>query len=331
MPETKKPTFVLNDEKVVNSYGFRVLNSSLIFDRFDANPVMLDSHINDTEYVAGRWENRRFSGSQLLMDADFDLAVPVGERLAGQVERKYVKGASLGLSILFDQFQDCFELKPDGVYDLVAGAEVMEGSPCGVPSNAGALCLYDKATGKKITEADFKLSLQKLSANHVQELTPNTNEMKEFKLSAPAMAVLVAFGLSNAESESEINEAIVKLQAELTNVKATNVTLQAEAEKQIKLQAEKMIDNAILEEKLLAADRDTFIQLATTNFELASKILASKPGKTSLAAGVQTPETPNGEKLPKTIDEFEKLSADEKASFKLNHTDAYKALFAPKR
>ncbi|MEZ2337684.1 hypothetical protein AB6735_18705 [Mucilaginibacter sp. RCC_168] len=325
-----KPTFILNDENVINSYGFRVRNAGLIFDRFDDNPVMLDSHYNETEYVAGRWDNRRIDGTLLKMDADFDTELDCGKRLAGQVDRKFVKGASLGLSISFDEWEDSFQRQPDGNWDLIK-AEVMEGSVCGVPSNAGSLCLYDKATGKKITEAEIKLSLQKLSATTVQELTPNTNEMKEFKLSAPAMAVLVNFGLANQESENEINEAIIKLNAELKTQKDTNATLKTEVEKQLKLQAEKMVDAAILDERIVADDRETYVQLAVTNFDLASKLLAAKPVKKSLSNTVVTPENPDGAKLPKTIDEFEKLSADEKASFKLNHGDAFKLLFAPKR
>jgi hypothetical protein len=62
------PTFVFNDETVVNTYGFRVRNNGGSFNRFDANPVMLNTHINSTEMTLGNWNNRRVEGFQLKGD-----------------------------------------------------------------------------------------------------------------------------------------------------------------------------------------------------------------------------------------------------------------------
>lgn len=36
--------YVLNDESVVNSHGFVLLNSAGRFERYNANPVMLFNH-----------------------------------------------------------------------------------------------------------------------------------------------------------------------------------------------------------------------------------------------------------------------------------------------
>ncbi|MBD1394267.1 HK97 family phage prohead protease [Mucilaginibacter glaciei] len=321
MADKKLKTFVANDENVVNSYGFRVRNAGLNYDRFDQNPVMLDGHINQTESVRGNWLNRRVEGAQVLMDANFDMDDPTSAILAGKVDRGFVKGASFGLGIDYNDAEDCFVRQPDGIWDLVK-AEVMELSVCGVPSLSSALALYNKNTGELIAEDDIKLSLQNLSA---KESKLNNPKMEKFKLSAACLVVLVAHGLTNAESESDVNASIERLNLALTGAKSQNETLQKELDATLKLQAETLVDGAILEEKILAGEREDYIGLATTNFKLAAKLIGAKPGKVSLNANVAN--TTLGADIPKTIDDFEKLSYEKKLAFQKDHREAYDKLF----
>jgi len=87
-----------------------------------------------------------------------------------------------------------------------------------------------------------------------------------------------------------------------------------------------MIDGAIKEGKITADKKEKFLKLAKSDFTLASEMLAEIPAKKSLYGQVQKLEG-EGSKLPKDMDEFEKLSADEKASFKEEHPEAYQKLF----
>ncbi|MEO7212651.1 peptidase [Mucilaginibacter sp.] len=314
------PTFVLNDENVVNSYGFRVRNEGIDFKRFDANPVMLDSHINRTDKVMGKWVNRRIEGALLKMDTEFDKGLPAAVTLEGQVERGYVKGSSLGLGISFDE--NSFERQPDGNWDLIQSV-CMEGTICGVPSNEGSLSLFDIATGLEIKEDQIKLSLQQLSA---EKLNQNTTHMKEFKLSAPAMAVLVGFGLANAESEVEINNAIEKLNIALKAEATANANWQTKFDAQAKLQAEALVDGAIANEQILAGEREEWVGFAVSNFKLASSQIGKMPGKVSLSARVDN-KTAADDKI-KTVDDFEKLTTPQQLAFKSEKPEAYAALFA---
>lgn len=163
------PTFILNDETKVNSYGFRVRNSGISLSRFTTNPVMLDSHINQTSAVLGKWKNWMFDGYLFKADTDFDTSKPSAKDVAGQVDRGYVRGCSMGLGINFDD--DAWFLAPDGIYDLVK-SELVEGSICAVPSNAASVALINASTGKPINANEFKLNLSAVTPRGITLNTP---------------------------------------------------------------------------------------------------------------------------------------------------------------
>lgn len=52
--------FVLNDQKLINSYNFYLLNSGARMERFSANAPMLDNHSSDR--LIGRWSGSRIGG-----------------------------------------------------------------------------------------------------------------------------------------------------------------------------------------------------------------------------------------------------------------------------
>ncbi|MGZ3827540.1 MAG: hypothetical protein ACXVAY_01440 [Mucilaginibacter sp.] len=319
MPEKQLKTFVVNDENVVNSYGFRVRNAGINFARFDANPVMLDSHINTTKSVMGNWKNRRIEGSQLLMDANFDSEDPDAKAVEGKVERDFVKGASLGLGISFDE--DSFERQPDGIWDLIV-SELMETSVCGVPSLSSALSLYNKATGELIAEDQIKLTVQKLTT---QKINPKYPDMEKIILTPGALSALLGAGVSNADNVAEISRGIEKLQIELAAEKQSAADWKKKCEDNLKLQAAGLVDAAVLETKILKEDREQWVIFAIGNYELASKQIAMLKSATSLSDQVQRQE---GASDVKTVDDFEKLSDEKKLAFKTNHADAYKKLMA---
>lgn len=99
----KKHTFLVSDESV-NSYGFRVQTTGIDTTYFERNPVMFYMH-NRNAQVIGCWENLRKEGENLYADAVFDEADPEAQRIAGKVERGFIKAASIGIHIL-DQTDD---------------------------------------------------------------------------------------------------------------------------------------------------------------------------------------------------------------------------------
>lgn len=312
MPKSENKTFVLNDETQVNSYGFRIPNKGIDLARFEANPVVLDQHINSTSTVIGKWVNIRTKGSQLLADLEFDIEDESALKIKGKVDRGYINGVSMGVSFN----RDNMKLAPDGKYDLVK-SEIFEASIVAIPSNSKALKLYAE-TGELLTESEVKLSMQTI------EKSSNADKSKMEKL-VLTVAALSALGLQNADNATEVSSSIEKLKAQLDSEKSQREALQLKMTEQVKTQANALVDTAIASGKLSATVKDKFVEMATNNYALAAEVIAAMPEKTSLAATVIGGK--NASEI-KTADDFEKLSHADQLAFRDNNPEAYKKLFA---
>ena len=319
MPKPKPLTFILNDETTLNSYGFRVLNSGVNLERFEANPVMLDSHLGgSTDAVIGKWVNVRIEGSQILADAEFDTEDERANKIKGKVERGYLKGTSLGLNF---RFADML-LQADNTYLLVA-CEIVEASIVAIPSNKSALKLY--CDGQLLDAEAINLSFSQIK----NVANQNQNNMNKIMLSVAALMVL---GFKeNGIAEAELNAAITKLGDEKAEaLRQLEAEKQAKAQLQNQLNAENnakalaLVDNAIKEGRITADKKEHFLSLAKTNLEQAKEIIEAIPAKASLGAQVENQGAPE----VKTADDFEKLSIDQKLAFKAENPEAYKKIFA---
>ena len=92
------PRFILNDENVMNSYGFKIKTAGIDLKRFEANPVMLDGHNPSNLSVIGKWTEIKAENGKLSADTDFDMEDENAKTIAGKVERGVIKGASMGIS-----------------------------------------------------------------------------------------------------------------------------------------------------------------------------------------------------------------------------------------
>lgn len=124
-------TFIVSDESV-NSYGMIILTAGIDTSRFEQNPVMLYMHERAT--IVGRWENIRKENDKLLADAVFDDSTPLGVQVKNQVEKGFLRAASIGVEIV--------ERKNVNGVDTVTKCILNEISIVDVPSNENALKLY---------------------------------------------------------------------------------------------------------------------------------------------------------------------------------------------
>lgn len=316
-----KKTFVLNDETKTNSYGFKVANAGIDLERFRANPVMLSNHWNSTDNVIGRWENIRIEGSKLLADPIFDENDEDAKKIASKVEGGFIKGCSMGI-----RFSHKFvEELPDNTY-VLNKAELFEVSIVAVPSNANAVKLYSES-GELLDEEQVHLSLAEFKS---QNENPNKT-MSKILLSAVTVATLMGYGLKDADSPAEIDNAVAKLKAELDAEKSAhalekqareNYEAQLKAHESAQLSA--LIDGAVTAGQILADQKETF---AALGYENAKKIIDGLPKKVTLGAQV-APGSNGGAGDPKTLDEFEKLPVEKQLAFKNENPEGYKKLFA---
>lgn len=315
------PTFILNDENQVNSYGFRVKNFGISFGRFDANPVMLDSHINETDKVLGKWKNRKIEGTQLKADSEFDLAKDSAKVVAGQVDRGYLKGCSMGLGISFES--DCWSLSPDGIYDLIK-CELMEASVCAVPSNAASVSLISQSTGKPISDFDFKLRLAAVNPANIL-LNQNPTPGKTYHALTPDQF----YRLSVSEQlDYKKNQNAAYLQ--------TVSVLNMERKKQTSTAPTSLtfdhIKNADDFQRMSSGDQLNFKLKFPAQY--AAVLNIKRPltnndyvGYQRLNTNIGTPSLTDYSHI-RNIDDFEKMSNADKLNFKNTCNAQYKALFA---
>jgi hypothetical protein len=307
-------SFVLNDENVLNSYGFRTLNSGLDLERFRDNPVLLDFHNMSNTSVFGRWTNIRIEGSQLLADPEFDIEDPDALKLKGKVDRGFIKGASMGLTFN----REYMELQPDGTYALTK-SQLMEGSIVSIPSNRKSLKLYTE-DGDLMSDESVQLSINQISK-------PNVN-MSKLTLT---VAALSALSLQSDEDSAALSAAIEKLDQDKKSLEsklAAETKLREDLENKVKeendARALSLVDNAIKEGRITADKKEKFLSLAKSDYALASDMLSEIPAKQSLSGKVVNS---SGGTEVKTMDDFEKLSHEEKLSFKNDNPEAYQKLF----
>lgn len=262
----KDKTFVLSDSHQMNSHGFRIDLNGLDLERFNANPVMLYRHCSDD--VIGSWKDVRVESGKLLGVPVFDPEDELAQKVAGKVDRGFLKGCSVG--ILINEMN-----KVDGEYTVTA-AELMEASLCSIPSDAGAVMLYNKDK-ERVTLAELTAEWEH-NAPIKNNLNPHKMEDKE---------------------KTAAEEAQAQLQAELTQAQATIATLTAEKEaaakkaKEAAAAAKKqaiadMVAEAKKDGKIKENEVEGYTKLATADFDSVKALFDARPAETTPAAPAKT-------------------------------------------
>lgn len=154
----KKHTFLVSDESV-NNHGFKVKTDGIDTTQFERNPIMLYMHNRPT--IIGRWENLKKKDGKLYADAIFDVDDTFSNEIAGKVDRGFLKGASLGISVL----------EKDSKTDTIIKSRLHEISIVDIGSNDNALRLYDD---KDLIQLNLKELTASSSLLEVLELDVKT-------------------------------------------------------------------------------------------------------------------------------------------------------------
>lgn len=330
-------TFVLSDEKKLNTYGFRVKTEGISLERFNANPVMLNEHWNSTASVLGRWLNVRKEKGQLLAEDDFDMADDAAAKIKGKVDRGFIKGVSIG--VLFNESD--MVRQPNGEWELTK-CELLEASICAIPSNAAALRLFVNNDGelKELSKEEVMLKLS--TPEPTTQFLKTENTMKKIILTQASLLALslIDHNTNDGVDAELVNKKIGELKADYDKTKnelvAANValatansalkTLQDAEKEQKKLAAEKLVDEAIVAGKIDATAKESWVNLALQNEEMAKQTLAAIPAKTSLSGQINNPAP--GTAGDMTEEAFVKLSTEAQLAWKEANPDLYNKMFA---
>jgi len=257
-------SFVLNDEKAINSYGFMILNSGGRLDRFKSNPVLLNGHNHDL--VSGKWENLRIEGDQLIADPLFDTEDPESMKLKGKVDRGFLKGASMGIAIHNAELRS---VPQAGLIPVVTDWELMEASVVAVPSNVMSLRLYD-SSGEQLTPENIKLNINKF--------IQTKQTMEKVVITALTATTL---GLPTECEMKALDAAIAELNAKKEKA-------EQKLSEHLKAQATQLVDMAVSDGRITADKKDSFVNLAMADYKQAKDILDALPGKKTFSDKTKT-------------------------------------------
>lgn len=257
--------YILNDESVVNSHGFVLLNAAGRFERFNANPVMLFNH--EADKLIGQMTGLRVEGTKLIGTPVYDEEDALAAKCKRQGEKGFLKGCSPGIMIYAVELRT----NPDGEERItVTDWELCEISLVSVPSNRNALRLYN-AQGEVIPDDQIRLSIESLLYLNKQD------EMDKIILTAEAYAAL---GLKSNEADGKaISAAIMELKSRVEKA-------EKDLSDQHKVQAEDLIKLAIKDGRITADKKEQFIKLALADFDMAKTTLEAIPTLESLAGKV---------------------------------------------
>ncbi len=202
--------------------------------------------------------------------------------------------------------------------------ELQEASIVAIPSSSTALKLT--MDGEELTDTDVKELCLSL-ASDPEQFKP---EKMNIKLSQLAFIALGMASTTNEAPAEQIEAAVLALskekeetekKLELSNEKL-NAYVKKEKEAKTKAVTD-MVDAALSAGKITADKKQTFVELATANFDLAKSTLDAMPAKQTFSAGINTPLNIAGVAC---MEDFQKLSTEQQLSFKEQNPDAYQTI-----
>ncbi|WP_395049409.1 hypothetical protein [Flavobacterium sp.] len=324
MPKPK--VFILNDDAVQNSYGFFILTSGGKLDRFKSNPVMLSDHINKNENVIGNWLNLEVINGIIQAEPNFDVAMPIGLEISGQVERDFIKGASMGILPNWDSMERV------GDKLILKEWELVEASIVPVPSNRNSIAIYS-LDGKLMEESEIQTLCLSVQSGDTPNLNPKKENMKKIILSVACLMALgfkeqPTDGLDVADVEAKLlglSSQVKDLTAENSGLKLAAKTAKDLQEAATKTRIETKVDLGVTKGQFKADQREEMISLGVASEKALDIVIGSIPEKQNFSAGVKVPAG-NGSTTVATMEEFQKLSTELQLSFKNDNPEEYKKL-----
>ncbi len=319
----KTKSFILSDESV-NTYGFRVLLGGVDLAQFRRNPVMFYNH-DEYDMPIGLWDNIRIEDGKLLADPVFDLEDENAAKIAGKVERGFLRSASIGLRVL-ERSDDPVKMLPGQRYATVTRCQLREVSIVNIGANHNALRLYDE-NDKLLTEQQI---IQLFDNPKPQEASQQKFNMNK--------ATLDLLKLADSASDEQLYDAVRQIVEKNATLEAEIKTLKDE--KQAREEADKamrqreavsLVDAAVKDGRLNAEGKENFLKFFETDFEVAKKTLLAIPKRVSVKEQIEKQAQDNSELADfnnSTWDELDK--AGKLARLKEKYPDLYAEKFQAK-
>lgn len=333
---TKRYPFIISDESVVNSYGFRVLTSGIRLTQFRKNNIVLwmhkrpsrwDGNDKDKEiFPIGTAHNLRREGGKLLADIEFDQHDEFAKKIEQKVEAGVIKMSSPGL-LRVSTSTDKKHLLPGQTRATLTQSELVEISIVDIGSNPNALKLYNENT-----------EVVKLSAEGSNDFIPllnsNTNSNTKTTMD-PIQQLAVMLGLNADTAQDKVLEEAKKqinLAAKYDTLKSDYDTLKGDHDTLMHSEITKLVDSNV-DVKYKAEQREVYLTIgkesgmATLNTVLDN--LPDLPGRVidKLKRKQQQVLGAGGDDTYKDFETLARQPENVIAKYKEEHPDEYEQLY----
>jgi predicted lactoylglutathione lyase len=275
--KVSKKRIKFTDESV-NSKGFWTLTAGIDMSLYNSNPILLWNHDRDTRLPIGIMTDIKLNADGTIDGLPaFDENDPFAMTICSKYEDGIVNMCSAGLSP--EEVNTTTEFLKGKKKDAIclSRSMLMEMSLTDIGSNRGALKvkLYDKAGAPLALQSSNELLKLFITSDNKENMLIKLSDFaSQLKLAEGATEeqVLAALKLQSTEN--------IKLKADLLTSENALKAMQTSANE---AKVVSLVDKAIAEKKILPVQKETYVKLATANFDDVKNLLDSTPAHTTVA------------------------------------------------
>ena len=255
-----KHQFIVNTENV-NSYGYRILTDGIDYKQYMRNPVVLfmherDGYGNKGSEVIGRCTKLYKEGTTLIAEVEFDEQDEFAKKIAGKVERGYIRMASMYAEIKEVSTEPQHILEGQ-VYETVTACKLVEISIVDIGGNDNAL---------KLSKDGKPFQLKKIVTN-----TSNNMDIK---------VIALALGMGENVKEEAVLNALHNLKTAKEKAETEVVALKKTIRENRTAEATTLVDKAVQLGLIPQALKESQLKQFEADFDgqkaVLSKLVADK-------------------------------------------------------
>jgi hypothetical protein len=271
---------VITDESVVNSYGFRVMSGGADVSLYLKNPIMLYDHSRrnsdkkDVILPIGKMTNLVQDGGRWIATPDFDMDDIFAVQIASKYEKDIFNMASIGFEAI-EWSTDPELMLPGQTGPTVTKWTLKEISITDIGSNPNACKLSYKGKTIELSEGMDRSELDNFFNSNkpiqsMKKVITALNGSKLVSLSEASTEELVAEAVTTLSNQlSAKDSAIQAKDAEIVQLKADAQNAKTAA---LKDKATQLVESALSAKKIVAAQKDKFINLAVASEEAYTSV-----------------------------------------------------------
>lgn len=262
--------FRVADDKVLNSYGFRIITNGIDISDFIDNPIMLYDH-NTEEPPIGTWTKLSKQNGEMTAEPVFDDQDDDAVKIMNKCKKGIIKMSSIGV-IPLAWSNDPADMIADQDMPTLLKCKLKEISITPFGAVKTAVRLYDdKGKILKLNESEIKDLIKQSMNNNLNINTEKQMEQNQFVITLRA-----ALGLQDV-TEADLLKHVIGINNENVKLKADNQTLvtQNEGLKTNAETAEKevILQKAVDEKKITLKEKEVYVKLSIADI---NEVVGSK-------------------------------------------------------